>query len=56
MDLSMSMFASTADYWKARAELAEKSLADLQAEIERLRAALARAEALYGHRPAGSEA
>ena len=33
MELSMSMFATQADYWKARAERAEKELADLRAKI-----------------------
>lgn len=33
MKLSMSMFATELDYWKARAEQAEKKLADLRAKV-----------------------
>lgn len=33
MELTMSMFATQTDYWKARAELAEKRLAELRAKV-----------------------
>jgi hypothetical protein len=33
MELTMSMFATQADYWKARAEQAEKRLAELRAKV-----------------------
>lgn len=33
MELTMSMFATQADYWKARSELAEKRLAELRAKV-----------------------
>ena len=34
MQMTMSMFASSADYWKARAELAEATISELAKELE----------------------
>ncbi len=45
MDLTMSMYATSEDYWKARAEAAERALADLGVTPEEARAGAARSKA-----------
>lgn len=34
MELTQSMFATSAEYWKARAELAEGTIAELAEELK----------------------
>lgn len=45
MELTMSMFATQADYWKARAEIAERALADLGVTPKEAAAGVARSKA-----------